>query len=61
MGDYEVNVDVSINSYGGPGGSLRISERVMIPECTFSDMAAILEGFHKLAQAIKAQKEAAKV
>jgi hypothetical protein len=46
--DFEVEVNVSIQNYAG-GGNLRLSERVTIPDCTFSDMAQILEGFHKLA------------
>lgn len=54
--DYEIRVDVSIRNYQG-GGDLRLSEAVTIPDCTFADMAEILEGFHKLAESIKKAKE----
>lgn len=57
MTDFEVRVDVSIRNYQGPG-SLQLSETVVIPDCSFSDMAGILGSFHDLAAAIKTAKEA---
>ena len=56
--DYEIRVDVSIQNYQG-GGNLRLSEQVVIPDCTFNDMAEILGSFHGLAKSIKAAKEKA--
>jgi hypothetical protein len=53
----EVSVDVSIRSYQG-GGSLSLRESVLIPECSFADMADLLQGFHKLAEAIRTAKAA---
>lgn len=55
--DYEVAVDISIRNYQG-GGNLQLRETVNIPDCTFIDMAGILEGFHALAQSIKQAKKA---
>ena len=54
--DYEVRVDVSIRNYKG-GGNLQLSESVMIPDCTFDDMAGILHGFHELALSLKTAKD----
>jgi len=54
--DYEVRVDVSIQNFQGQG-NLRLSESVMIPDCTFEDMANILQGFHHLAQSVRLAKE----
>lgn len=53
--DFEIRVDVSIQNYPG-GGNLRLSEQVMIPDCTFNDMAEILGSFHGLAKSIKEAK-----
>lgn len=57
--DFEVDLNVSIRNYAG-GGNLTLTERVTIPDCTFSDMAEILQGFHQLATAMAAAKKAAK-
>lgn len=54
--DYEVHVEVSIRNYQA-GGNLQLSETVNIPDCSFSDMAGILSGFHELALSLKAAKE----
>jgi hypothetical protein len=58
--DFEVDINVSIRNYQG-GGSLQLSERVTIPDCTFSDMADILRGFHQLAMAEAKRKAAGDV
>jgi hypothetical protein len=57
--DFEVDLNVSIGSFQG-GGNLQLSERVIIPDCTFSDMAEILRGFHQLATSMaEARRKAA--
>lgn len=56
--DYEIRVDVSIQNFQGQG-NLRLSEAVVIPDCTFDDMAGILRGFHELAKEIKQAKQKA--
>lgn len=53
--DFEVNLEVSIRNYQG-GGNLHLRESVVIPDCTFSDMADILRGFHEVATAMAAAK-----
>jgi len=56
--DFEVDLNVSIRNYQG-GGNLQLSERVTIPDCTFSDMADILRGFHQLATSMAEAKRKA--
>jgi hypothetical protein len=56
--DFEVDLNVSIRSFQG-GGNLQLSERVIIPDCTFSDMAEILRGFHQLATSMAEAKRKA--
>jgi hypothetical protein len=56
--DFEVNLNVSIRSYQG-GGTVHLSERVTIPDCTFSNMAEIMRGFHQLATSMAEAKRKA--
>jgi hypothetical protein len=56
--DFEVSLDVSIRNYQG-GGNLQLRENVTIPDCTFSDMADILRGFHELSTSMAAAKKKA--
>jgi len=57
--DYEISIDVSIRNYQG-GGNITLRDTLLIPECTFEDMAEILRGFHQLATSIKAARERAR-
>lgn len=48
----EVSIDISIRNYHG-GNNLTLRETVQIPNVDFLGMAKLLEGFHKVAEAIK--------
>ena len=56
MTDFEITMDMSIRQ---GSGNLNLRETVTIPDCTFSDMTEILQGFYQLASSIAAAKKKA--